>query len=177
MGLCERHGRYLPPGTECGACWNEGAKKKSIEQKSEKNKPTKLKSLKDRAQSLLSKKLKDKYCKTEFVNCWICSKPVRTKGSSILNTVHCSHYFPKSIYWELAYLEENISACCYDCNVNNPGSVPALRQKLIQVHGEHTIKSLEERAEKFMIEVKTGQKKRQPDELFLIANIELLKKK
>jgi hypothetical protein len=177
MAVCERHGIYLREGTECGKCWSEGAKKRDIENKSTKSKPTKIKSLKDKAQSLLSKRFKEKYCKSEFINCWICSKPVRTKGSSVLNTTHCSHYYPKSIYWELAFLQENLGACCYDCNVNNPEGVPAMRAKLIQVHGEEKIKELDLKANKFMIELKTGQKKSQPSDIWLMAQIEGLKKK
>lgn len=185
MPVCLEHGIYYRENQTCSKCgirqWNEARQKNKDEKhtvkKFEKSKPNNLKKLRDRAQNLLSSWFKKKYCKGKYENCWICHKPVLVKGSHIMNTVHCSHFYPKSIYWNLAYNEENLSCCCYNCNVNNPGTVPALRNKLVSIHGEQKIKELDNLAEQFMIKVNTKQLKSRPDELYLLAIINELKQR
>ena len=183
--ICLEHGIYYRENQCCSKCgvraWNEARQKNKEEKqtikKFEKKIPTKLNKLLNNAQKILSSNLKSKYCKGKYVNCAICLKPVLTKGTNIMNTVHCGHYFPKSEYWELAHLEENNCEVCYDCNVNKPHTAPAMRYLLVQRFGEEKIKELELRAAKFMIEIKTGIKKRKPDKLYLLAITNELKQR
>lgn len=177
MPVCEKHGSYIPEGQHCGACWSEGALFKKAESKGSATKPSERKKLKDKAQALFSKIIKAKYCKGKFVNCSTCGKPVLSKGTSIINTAHCGHYYPKSTHWELAYLEFNAMPECYMCNCNTQGIIPAMRNKLVEVWGEEKIKELDNMAEKFINEKKSGIKKSQPPEMWLIGQIELLKQK
>ena len=176
MPVCEKHTRWIPEGQHCGACWNEGILFKKTESKGTATKPSSLKKLKDKAQALFSKKIKSKYCKGKFVNCWTCGKPVLSKGTGVTDTAHCGHYYPKSTHWEIAYNECNSGIQCYMCNCNSQGIIPAMRNKLVEVWGEDKIKELDNLAEKFMIEKRSGIKKSKPPEMWLIGQIELLKK-
>ncbi|MEN9370663.1 MAG: hypothetical protein RI952_1528 [Bacteroidota bacterium] len=175
MPVCEKHTRYIPEGQHCGACWSEGVLFKKAESKSSATKPSGIKKLKDKAQALFSKKIKAKYCKSKFVNCWTCGKAILSKGTSVTNTAHCGHYYPKSTHWELAYTLFNAGIQCYMCNCNAQGIIPAMRNKLVEVWGEEIIKQLDNVAEKFINEKKSGIKKSQPSEMWLIGQIELLK--
>lgn len=178
MPVCERHGIYTKGDEICGQCWREGARAKVAEKKSAKGKPTQRKALKDKAQALYSKIMKAKLCgDKKFVNCSTCGKPVQVKGSNVLNTAHIGHYFPKGIYWQLAYDEFNCNIQCPGCNLNQQAAIPAMRNSLVKLHGEEKIKDLEQRAEDFLIKVKSGQLKSQPDEIWLMGMIEMLKSK
>ena len=176
MAVCEKHGRFFKDNEFCGACWAAGSLAKKVESKATASKPSGLKRLKDKAQALHSKKIKAIYCKEKFTNCWTCGKPVLTKGTSVVNTIHCGHYFPKGTYWELAYLLENSGLQCYDCNCNNQGVIPAMRIKLVSIFGESVISKLDKLADKFINEKRAGIKKSQPPEMWLIGQIELLKR-
>ena len=178
MPVCERHGIFTKGDEICGQCWREGALAKVAEKKSAKGKPTQRKALKDKAQSLYSKLMKTKLCgDKKFVNCSTCGKSIQAKGSNIVNTAHVGHYFPKSIYWGLAYDIVNGNLQCYKCNVLDQAAIPAMRNSLVKLHGEDKIKDLEQRAEDFLIKVKSGQLKSQPDEIWLIGMIEEMKRK
>lgn len=176
MPVCEKHGRYIPEGQHCGACWAEGSLAKKAESKSTATKPTKIKQLMDKAQRLFSEKIKGKYCKGKFTECWTCGKPVLSKGTSITNTVHCGHYYPKGIYWELAFDELNAGPQCFNCNINTQGVIPAMRNKLVSVWGEDRIKELDHKAERFNLDKKMGIKKSRPEDIWIIGQIELMKR-
>jgi len=178
MPVCERHGIYTKGNELCGQCWREGARIKSAEKKSSKGKPTQRKALKDKAQALYSKLMKAKLCKDQkFTICCTCQKSILVKGTNVTNTAHIGHYFPKGIYWMLAYDELNANVQCYQCNMIQQAAIPAMRNSLVKLHGEEKIKDLEKRAEDFLIKVKSGQLKSQPDEIWLMAMIQAMNKR
>lgn len=184
MAYCATHGEIINHPLGCTQCQKVNGKKKKDQKKAfnkfgyTQKKKTSLSVLKERAQAWLRKIILNLYCKNQtFTNCWICLKPVLVTGSDVTKVIHVSHYFPKGVYWRLAFIIENLGLCCYDCNCNNQGIVPAMRPKLVSIHGEEKIKQLEANAEKFMLEKRLRMITNQPDEFWLLANIEDLKKK
>lgn len=184
MAICTIHGEVITHPLGCTRCqWVESKRKKDGKKSFTKNgftvsNKSNLSKLKEAAQRLINKRMKELYCKDKvFVNCSTCKKPVRVKGSSVVDTVHCGHYHPKGIYWELAYLPENSLPQCYDCNVNNQGIIPAMRNELVKIYGEQKIKELDAKADQFMLEKKAGIKKNQPSEIWLMGVIQDLKNK
>ena len=175
MAVCERHGIYTKGEELCGQCWREGVRSKQIDKKSAPGKKTQIKSLADKAQSVFSKLVKLTYCKGKsHTNCATCGKPVLVKGTNIVNTAHAGHYYPKSIYWQLAYELENAMPQCYKCNTITQGVIPAMRTKLVEYWGEEKINALDLKADQFNVKVKTGQLKSRPDEIWLMAMIQKL---
>ncbi len=171
MPVCEKHGTYLKGNEVCGYCYREGYK---VEK--QKKKPSQLKKKAAQAQALLSKLVKLIHCKgSAFTNCWTCNKRIMVKGSDLSSTAHCGHYYPKSKYWKLAFRIENVGIQCYDCNVWNQGTIPAMRPKLVAYFGEDKIKQLETDADDFMNQLNIGAIKSKPDEFYLMAQIEHLK--
>lgn len=175
MPICEKHGTYLKGDEVCGYCWRETSSIKKASSK-QTNGSTTNKVLRDRVQRNFSKLIKKIHCgENQFTECWTCGKRIYVKGSSVITTAHCGHYFPKGIYWELACDIHNAGIQCYQCNIWNQGVIPAMRTKLVQIWGEENIKDLEKRAESFLLRVKTGQIKSRPDDLWLMAMARKLK--
>lgn len=177
MPVCERHTRYIPEGQYCGACWSEGILTKKAEEKDTKKNKGSLTKNKEKIQAMLSKMMKEKYCKTKYTNCWTCGKPTLSKGTSITNTVHCGHYYPKAIYWTLSHLLINTGVQCWKCNSLNQGVIPAMRPKLVEIWGEEKIKELEAKADQFIKDKNLGIIKSKPDAFQLLAMIQELKSK
>lgn len=181
MPVCEKHGRYIPTGQHCGACWSEGAFTKKVEAKSSATKfkkPT-TKSGQDRAklkmklQSLWSKHMKSYYQERGLYHCWITGK---TSLKSGIHGMHVSHYFPKGVLWQLWTVPENSGICTYDQNVNKPETVGMMRSKMVKVWGELRIKELEEKAEYHKRMMAIGAEPKRPPEEWLLANIHELKR-
>lgn len=178
MPVCEKHGIYYNDKQFCGGCWRENAKIATAVKKSSKGKPTQRKSLLDKAQALYSKIMKAIHCKDRiFCNCSTCNKVIPVKGSDVTRTTHIGHYFPKSIYWGLAYDIYNSMPQCWHCNIVAQGVIGAMRPKLVAKWGEDKIHDLEKRAEEFLTKVKTGQLKSRPDEIWIMGAIQELKSK
>ena len=175
MPICERHTRYIPEGQYCGACWSEGVLTKKVEEKATKQNKSSLTKQKEKIQAILSKMMKDKYCKTKYTNCWTCGKPTLSKGTSITNTVHCGHYYPKAIYWPLSHLLINTGVQCWKCNTLHQGIIPAMRPKLVEIWGEEKIKELDAKADQFIKDKNLGIIKSKPDSFQLLAMIQELK--
>lgn len=179
MAICDIHGEIITHLLGCTRCqWVESEKRKAEKKAFSKNgfyqsKPSKLKSLKEKAQRTLRKKVLEKYCKGNvYVNCWTCGSPVKIKGSSVVDSIHVGHYFPKGVYWMIAYDLRNVGLQCYDCNVNNQGVIPAMRIELVKIFGESKIQELEKDAAEFLKLKKAGIYKNQPDELWLTGMIQ-----
>lgn len=184
MAFCERHEIYLQDGTQCGKCWSIEATKKKATLKAElaaqkkvnSRKPSERQKLIAKLQKLVSARMKNIFCQTLYTDCWTCGAFVKSKGNSLHTTIHCGHYYPKSIYWELMDVVENSAPQCYSCNINNQGVIPAMRNKLVLHYGEAKIKELDDRAQRFLNDVKLGIKKKRPDEFTLLAMIKNFKK-
>lgn len=182
MAVCEKHGEIITHPLGCTRCqWADSEKRKAQKKAVSKSgfyesKPSVLKSLKEKAQRELRKVVLALYCKGKvFTNCWTCGKPVKVKGTSVVDSIHVGHYFPKGVYWSLAYDLENCGLQCYDCNCNKEGVIPAMRITLVSVHGEEKIKALELRADEFMKLKKIGFHKNQPDPFWIELMIKKLK--
>lgn len=112
---------------------------------------------------------------SKYINCWVCNKPVLLRGTTINNTSHCSHYYPKSRYWGIAHLLVNVGLCCKQCNVDEPETAPAMLPKMIEWHGKENIENLHKLATEFKFKKDTGVEHEKPDAFHLMAVIKILK--
>jgi hypothetical protein len=182
------HGNFIKDiedTTSCSLCNTENYKKRKFvnrskkeqETKFRKQKPSELNNLKARAQSLHSKNIKTLHCDQEYTRCWTCNKLILVYGGSIHNTSHCGHYYPKSLFWELAYLDFNSGIQCYDCNVNHPELIPIMRDVLISFWGVDKINLLDSMAKEFKWRVDSGIITKQPPTEWIREQIKILKSK
>lgn len=162
MPVCEKHQRYYAEDSICPACWK--SKKNPFKKKFYQAKPTPLNNLRKRVNAEFSKLIKLMYGSNGHAHCFTCGKLVGMAG---IFGAHCGHYFTKSTYWRLAYDERNAGIQCYDCNVNKQGDIPAMRRKLVAIHGAEAIEQLEIEAEQFMAMKKQRIYGTKPDETFL----------
>lgn len=181
MSYCEKHGERIWHPLGCTRCQWEESERKKADRRSfnrsgfQQRKRTELSSLKETAQAKLRILMLRRYCLGKvFVNCSTCFKPVLVSSPHITKVVHCGHYYPKGVYWELAYEDENHAPQCYDCNCNKKEIIPAMRVFLVREWGEELITSLDRRAEDFTLRRKMGIISDQPDELFLRGKIIIL---
>lgn len=169
MPVCDKHQRYYQADSICPACWK--AKKNPFKKTFYSAKPTPLNNLRKRVNSEFSKLIKLKYDKGGYAHCFTCGKLVGMAG---IFGAHCGHYFTKSTYWGLAYDERNAGIQCYDCNVNKQGDIPAMRRRLVEIHGSQAIESLELDAEMFLAKKKQRIVSTKPDENFLRDSLKVI---
>ena len=169
MPVCDKHQRYYPADSICPACWK--AKKNPFKKQFYSAKPTPLNNLRKRVNSEFSKLIKLKYDKGGYAHCFTCGKLVGMAG---IFGAHCGHYFTKSTYWGLAYDERNAGIQCYDCNVNKQGDIPAMRRRLVEIHGAAAVEALELDAETFFAKKKQRLVGTKPDETFLRDSLKVI---
>jgi hypothetical protein len=175
MPVCERHGIYYTDAQQCGICWREGQREQRSAPKrtAKKNKEWKA------ALAIYSRRIKKIWSTgSGELECATCGKKIPEKGDSIVTTSHCGHYFPKGIYWGIAFDLCNAAPQCCQCNTRNQGCIPAMRRQLVKKWGEEAIADLEQRAEVWLREKKCGIHPNRPPEMWIIGKkIELSEKK
>jgi len=174
MPVCERHGIYHTEQQQCGICWREDQR----ERRSAPARTANKNKLWNSSLAMYSRKIKKIWSNgSGKIECVTCGKIMPEKGGSVVTSPHCGHYFPKGVYWGLAFDERNAAPQCYSCNVWNQGVIPAMRRALVARWGAEAIAELEAYAETWLREKKCGIHPQRPPDMWILGCSEAMKKK